>query len=443
MKRLQEYILVVIWLLLLSSTLIVAQESNNNQDCMLDTQQVMDQVAAVCMAIGRDTVCYGNAEVDVIPQRDDITLQFDVPGDQLELEAIRSLYLSEMDMEQDIWGIAQMRLLANLTNEPQDVMLVLFGNVTVEDGAEPRPEIEVINTTSSNALIRGFPSVNAQVLDAVEPGERIRAVGRLADTSWIRVEVAETGRIGWMFADLIEPVDGASLETLDIETSDSPFWGPMQAFYFQSGTSPTCGNLIADGLIIQTPEGAARVTFLINEVNIELLGANNGASAFIQANSQNGMTLSMLSGSATVTVGDHSVIVDTNQQTTIPMSADMQPIGVPEAPTIVSDQLLQGLALIPLAQNTVLSWGAINTPSNTTSSTNTNVDQSNDVNGETANQDTNVTDTNASDACYGVGNPQCAENPNAGGGNGNSNGNGNGNANGNSNGNSNGNANGN
>lgn len=310
MKRLLILSFAVICMMF-SFILVSAQEDSD--DCEIDTQRIMSQVTTICAEIGRDTVCYGNTEVDVIPRSDDIDFLFQTPGDQLELDIIRSLYLSEMDLQSDTWGIAQMRLLANLTEEPEDVTLVLFGNVTVEDNSEPRPEIAVENVTASNALVRGFPSTNAQIVDVVEPGERITAVSRLADNTWVRVQVTDTGRVGWMFADLVQAADGAELETLNVETSDSPFLGPMQAFYYQSGTSATCGNLISDGLIIQTPDGVARVTFLINEVNIELLGTNGGASAFIQANPENGMSLNMLSGSANVTAGNQTVTVGANQ----------------------------------------------------------------------------------------------------------------------------------
>jgi hypothetical protein len=107
----------------------------------------------------------------------------------------------------------------------------------------------------------------------------------------------------------------------------------MQAFTYDSGTSPNCGDTVADGLLIQTPQGVARVSFLINEVAIELTSSADGASAFVQANPDGGtMNINVLGGTAYVNANGSTQQVDAGTQTSIPITVDLQPNGSPSSP---------------------------------------------------------------------------------------------------------------
>jgi hypothetical protein len=321
--------------------------------CEVDIVDIMDEVEQYCTGIGRDQVCYGNVEVNAIPRQQQIDLNFENPGDSADVSLIRSLYLSAMDVANDSWGIAQMRLLANLTQQrPEEVTLLLFGDVSVEDTSEPRVELEVTVNEDFAARIRNVPSINSLVIDVAQPGENVMAVGRLEDNSWIRVKEDELGRVGWVAADLLM-LDGLDVESLTVDEADTPYFGAMQAFLFESGQSNACGSTISDGLLIQTPEGVARLTLLINEVSIELLGADGGATALVEANSSTGMNINMLNGSANVSVDGSTVVVNTNTGVNVPLDESLSPVGSVSSPGTTNVSTVQGVVLLPLINNMV------------------------------------------------------------------------------------------
>lgn len=405
----------VIVTLCLCVALVTAQVT-----CDVDVSDVINQVEDVCTQVGENQVCYGNFEVSAIVQDNTPALNFSMQGDLADVENIRSLYLSGLDPEQDRWGIAQMRLLTTTTNGTQDVNLLLFGDVEIENTVEQAPKFDVV-VGQYSANVRNFPRDNSLILESVPAGETIEAVGRVDDTSWIRVRL-ENGAVGWVASFLINPTnDDDNFADLSVQDSASPYFGAMQAFYFTEGDASQCGNVMSDGLLIQTPQGTARVTLLINEVSIELIPNQNGATALVTGSASNGMTISVIDGTAYVESNGSSFFVDSTQQTTIELDANLQPIGTPSIPITYN---VDDIAVIP-----VLGIIRDNTIPIIPSAATTN-------NGSGSNNDTTANND--------VGNNRNNENRNNG--NRNGNGNGNGNANGNSNGgngNGNGNANGN
>jgi hypothetical protein len=337
----------------LSTTAQDENQTEENDPCTVDFASVVDEVGQVCTGIGRDQVCYGNVEVNAVPRESRIDLHFKNPGDSTNVSLIRSLYLSTLDTVNETWGIAQMRLLANLTQAtPEEVTLLLFGDVKIEDATEPRVELDIVVNPDYAARIRNTPSLNALVIDVAEPDELVHAVGRLADSSWIRIKEDQYGRVGWVAAELLQR-DGVDLESLTVDEANTPYFGSMQAFYFESGSSGACGNMISDGLLIQTPEGVARLTLLINEVSIELLGAESGSTVLLNGNADTGMNINVLNGSANVTVDNTTVLVGTNSAVNVSLGANLTPTGTVTNTTPVNSTTASNVVLLPLINNIV------------------------------------------------------------------------------------------
>ena len=153
-----------------------------------------------------------------------------------------------------------MNLLANLSQKsPEDVILLLFGDVQVDSSTIDRESIDLVVNPDYAARIRNTPALNSLVIDVAEPNEVVHAVGRLEDNSWIRIQEDQYGRVGWVSTQLLQ-IDDIDISSLPVDDADSPYFGSMQAIYFQNGTSPSCNNVISDGLIIQTPEGVGRLS---------------------------------------------------------------------------------------------------------------------------------------------------------------------------------------
>jgi len=321
--------------------------SAQDDSCHFDGR-VVETIETVCPAMGTNEVCYGNFEVNVVTQGDvPDDFNFTDPGDNANLAFVRSLFLSSLDPQHDRWGIAQMRLLANLTRGSQDITILLFGDVSVDNEVAPTTKLNVMPIVRAN--MRNIPTLNSFVIRTIPARQTVEAVGRLEDSSWLRVIVPENGAVGWVSADLLTPENETdTFEHLPIQSGSSPYFGPMQAISYSSGTSSTCSNFNVDGMLIQTPQGQARVTMLINEVSIEMVSTNQfGATAFVEANPEDGMTISVLTGSANVEAEGTAFFVNANMRTTIPLNDDRLPTDSPTFPTRFPAQEIQAISLLP------------------------------------------------------------------------------------------------
>jgi hypothetical protein len=137
---------------------------------------------------------------------------------------------------------------------------------------------------------------------------------------------------------------------LDAAESAPENFGPMQAFYFQSGLDDApCAEAPDSGILIQTPEGVAEVNLLVNEVDIRL-----GSTAYLQAQPNREMTISVVEGQATVTAQGTSVLVPAGTRARVPMDANALASGVPVGPEPYTDGDLAALPLGNLAQEIVV-----------------------------------------------------------------------------------------
>jgi hypothetical protein len=235
-----------------------------------------------------------------------------------------------------------MRLLVNSAAlEPAEVRLVLFGDVDLENQAENRKVLNVTVTVRDYINVRQFPYAGAGIVATLAPGDTVTAIGRLADSSWLRLETEEDGVVGWVLASLVT-VDGDP-DTLTPESATAPFYSPMQAFLYSSGDASSCTSAPSSGMLIQTPEGQARVTFLINEVSIDLVSGQTGSTTFIEAQPEDNMAVTVLQGSVNVTVGDIGYTAIAGSQITVPLGPDLSPTGPPTMPQPFNPTLVAGL----------------------------------------------------------------------------------------------------
>jgi hypothetical protein len=102
----------------------------------------------------------------------------------------------------------------------------------------------------------------------------------------------------------------------------------MQAFYMESAANDAaCPEAPNSGLMIQTPEGLATVTFLINEVDIQL-----GSTVFFQVNTGHELTVSVVDGSASVTADGVLRYATAGSQIAVPLGEDGSANGAPSLP---------------------------------------------------------------------------------------------------------------
>jgi hypothetical protein len=120
--------LILIWM---TSVAMLAQ----TDACPEIVKTALKTVGEVCQSTGRNEACYGNLTLKAEPQAN-VDFTFDKPGDTISLSKIKALTLSPFNSEQGIWGVALMKIQANLpdTLPGQNVSFLAFGSDSKSGG---------------------------------------------------------------------------------------------------------------------------------------------------------------------------------------------------------------------------------------------------------------------------------------------------------------------
>src|SRR5258706_259049 len=310
----------------------------------------LDTTAKACAAAGRNQACYGNIALKADPQPDATGFAFDTPGQTVALSSLHDLQLSALDSINNTWGIALLRIQANLpdTAPGQNVTMLLFGDVQTQNAVQnPTTTIDV--TAVSNTNVRQTPSNAGQFLAKLAAKSTATATGRLKDGSWLRVEAASAdgkSKIkGWLPADSVE--GSSDINSLDVIDPSTPIYGPMQAFYFRSGTGvAACKDAPRDGILIQGPKQRLRVTLSIDDAEV-----THGSTIYVQAQPSGKMLLSTLEGLAIVRAKGRQVNVPAGMQVEVPLDANLKASGPPALPHSYKLTDFTGLPLSLLPTN--------------------------------------------------------------------------------------------
>lgn len=348
MRRSYEVLLLALLLvlLLIPGRGVISQAPAS---CPQIVQFALDTTGQVCSGVGENQACYGHVLVDAIPRPGVEDFQFEDEGDVAELFAVETLRLSPMNVEVGTWGVALINMQAYLQYaRPENVTFLLFGDVQIEDTYETLSSIQVRVRANEFVNARIGPSADSGVIETLMPGQMLTAQGRSADNAWIRVVLPVTRRIGWVSRHLLT-TDG-DFSMLRVVEDSSDFFGPMQAFYFQSGVDDAyCPESPESGLLVQTPEGVAEVTLLINEVSIDMQ-----ATAFLQAQSGNRMTVGVIDGWAEVESNGQRQPVFAGTQVSVPLDSMLGAAGAPSDPAPYEVSRLQALPLGMLGKTVAL-----------------------------------------------------------------------------------------
>lgn len=318
-----------------------ASMSSGGATCPDIVRAALDITQQVCDGIGRNQACYGHILLDAEFQPNAGSARFEQEGDVANVADLQSLRISAMDLASELWGIALMRLQASLPDSQtdQNITMLLFGDVRIENAMSHTRLMTLTAQATTNVNLRQRPSLGALIVGQIAPGETVTATGRLDDGSWIRVRQPRTGVTGWVFGELLTGED--DIADLDVVDSAARYFGPMQAFTFQSGSNDAlCPEAPNSGILIQTPEGVAKVTLLINEVDIQL-----GSTVFFQAQPGKAMTIQVIEGSATVTAFGQTATAVAGTQVTIPLDETLTPSGPPDPP---APYAMENVAALPV-----------------------------------------------------------------------------------------------
>jgi hypothetical protein len=121
-----------------ASLLVAITAAAQGESCPAVVIDALDVASQSCADLGRNQVCYGNVVLEGEPKAgvDEFTLA--APGDMVDAALVQRLQLSPLDDQENTWGIALMKLQANLpaTLPGQNVTFLLFGDVEITDASD-------------------------------------------------------------------------------------------------------------------------------------------------------------------------------------------------------------------------------------------------------------------------------------------------------------------
>jgi len=321
-----------------------------DDSCPAIVERAIQLTQTGCEGVGNNDVCYGHLLLDAVLRGSSEEARFEDPGDVIDVAEVENLSLSALDTVRGIWGVVLLQIDATFEQvaNNDEITYVVFGDAELQSANQ----LILVNTTIASN-IRAEPATDAGVVRSVEADTVIVASGITEDGEWLRIrlqaedeETEEEETItGWLAVDLIDVVDETlSLTDLpvvnpDEAVEDTVAFGPMQAFYFESGRDDSpCEAAPESGVLIQTPEGQAKVSVWIDEVVVEL-----SATAFVQANAGGDITINVLDGAATVTANGETRTATEGTAISVPLDDELGAAGVPSDPQPIDPDDLNAL----------------------------------------------------------------------------------------------------
>ncbi|MEZ4666892.1 MAG: SH3 domain-containing protein [Anaerolineae bacterium] len=343
-----KYFRPTVWTILLFILVTPIIALTQSGECSAVVKAALEATDNICSDTSRNQACYGHVHLEAIPQSKGAPFKFDAVGDRVDVAQVSSLRLSPLDLRSDVWGVALMRLQADIPAQAPDenVTLLVFGDVEVKN-AVPNPVIlDAVVKGPSNANIRRQPSNRAFVITSIPPAEALKVKGQTEDGEWLYVALNGEEKNGWVRRSLLK--SDADMTELKVVDPVLASYGPMQAFFLKNGNKQSsCDNAPIDGILIQTPEGVAQVRLWINQVKIKL-----GSTAFIQASpDQKKMVINTLEGAAHVEALGVEQVAVAGTSVTVRLDENLAPVAPPSLPQAYDSIQVQELPVDNLERN--------------------------------------------------------------------------------------------
>lgn len=278
---------------------VVVSAQEDAAACAALLRTVLISTRLECDGLGGDQVCYGSSGLSAELVAGDSDHDLAIPGQRVEAAAVVSLQSAPVNIGEGEWGVASIRIRAEVGI--QDAALVAFGDFTLENLNPGMAIVEARVTNSTGALARALPDASADLIAPLAFGETIRLVGRLEDSSWLRLQLPDA-RAAWVSSALVTPLAGESFSDLEVINPDEAardVYRPLQAFTLRAGRDDApCAGTPESGLLLQTAEGSP-LRLLVNGFIIAAEG-----TLFLQAENESTLDIYALNGRAVATLPD-------------------------------------------------------------------------------------------------------------------------------------------
>lgn len=332
-----------LFLFLSVSGVALAQTS----DCPTLVNDALAATDASCADLGRNMACYGYISDIAQPFEGVANFTFAQQGDQVNIADIQTLKLSQLNASDDVWGIALMKIQANLpdTLPGQNVTMLMFGDVQLKNAVEPGATLTL--NANQGVNVRLHPSSKGQLVGSLTSAQQVAANGRYVNSDgeeWIRIRFEEhAGRTGWVIG---QALDGDGRETLPLVQPGDPVLGAMQAFYFTSTIEQAgCTEAPESGILLQTPKGVETVNIRANGVDISL-----ASTVFLQTH-DDAMYVSTLEGHVSISADGVTQFIPPGTVSRIPLDPTTGiSAGPPEYPQPYNDLTIKPLPVANLPE---------------------------------------------------------------------------------------------
>jgi hypothetical protein len=304
-------------------TLILAQVVS----CPDVVRAALETTKQSCEPTGRNQACYGNSNLQAEPQANIPNFNFSKPGDLVNVESVKTLRLSPFDQQTHTWGVAIMKVQANVpdTLPGQNVTFVLFGDVEIQNASQSELQLTTVEVTAIQAVVvYQQPSEQSSILAGIVANRKVIVDGQSVDRLWLRIQLPnDPTNHGWIGIKTVTMDDFNALNVIDPDYPErlngTQSFKPMQAFYFKTGfRDRPCAVAPDSGILIQTPENVGPIELRVNDVNVTL-----GSSVYLQAQPSREMVISVLEGAALLEVDGKSSSVPAGTQVRVPMNANL------------------------------------------------------------------------------------------------------------------------
>lgn len=311
-----------------TALLPVLPAAQGTTECPANVLLALARSNAACSRTERNQLCYGNGTVTA--ELSSSASDFDRPGELMAARDVRAFSVTSDPMGE--FSAATLLFQANLidTQAGRSAVILAYGSATVENLVPVIPEVRVTATGTLN--VRRMPQENGEIIQQFPLRTTLAADGRTRDGQWLRVQMPDTGAIGWVSINLIT-IEG-NINSLEIVNVDTPYLRPFQIITLQTGTGDAfCDGAPSSGVLMQTPE-AAIVEMTVNGAVLRF-----SATAHIQAQAGGNMTISVIQGIVIATVGSAEQYIPAGARAMIPLDADGMAAGAPTAaePFIAAD----------------------------------------------------------------------------------------------------------
>lgn len=332
----------------LASSGLETAAQGSGASCPILIQKAYQAVES-CGALHRNEACVAGGAITTTGANPPASY---AAGSHFSLDGLEQLQIAPLDAAPESWGLLTVAQGAGLpSNAPEMVTMWLLGNATLTDNrtavqSEAKPAATCYGRVVTDTLnVRNYPSYNAAVLEVLQRDEQVIITGRLADSSWWRIDTPYESA-AWVFSGYV--VTNCPIVEIPTILRNAPalsaedwYRDPFQVAVLDSG-SPTedCPDAPPPGLLLQPPAtGRARLS--LNGISFDL-----EATLYVQADPQDGLLFQVLAGALHFTLPDGTPLdVTTGAQYRVPVDQNGLAVAGPSQMEALDVAALRNLPL--------------------------------------------------------------------------------------------------